>query len=214
MTLTLVGLSHQSTPVAVRERAFVSLAQAGELAASLAEDGEAVCLSTCNRTELYLGAEDAAAAESTGVATLADLAGLDRASVLPGLYRLYDEAAALHLFRVAAGLDSLVPGEAEILGQVREAFEDGAVRTVFHRLLKGCAMGCLPIELFCHLPGHEGVAFCDHDARRGSPPHRQLAPRHLNRVVDNARSVGAACLPRPSPVSLMRAPTGRKKGRR
>jgi glutamyl-tRNA reductase len=50
MTLTLVGLSHQSTPVAVRERAFVPLEQAGELARELAKDGEAVGLSTCTRT--------------------------------------------------------------------------------------------------------------------------------------------------------------------
>src|SRR5207302_1616025 len=54
VSLTLVGLSHQATPIAVRERAFVPLSQAAELAGELAGDGEAVCLSTCNRTELYV----------------------------------------------------------------------------------------------------------------------------------------------------------------
>ena len=54
MNLTLVGLSHQSTPIAVRERAFVPLPEAAELARELAGEGEAVCLSTCNRNELYL----------------------------------------------------------------------------------------------------------------------------------------------------------------
>jgi len=75
-----------------------------------------VCLSTCNRTELYF----ADLPEPAAVAALESLAGAPLDGVL---YRLHEEAAALHLFRVAAGLDSLVPGEGEILGQVRQAFE-------------------------------------------------------------------------------------------
>jgi glutamyl-tRNA reductase len=86
---------------------------AGDLARSL---GDAVCLSTCNRTELYF----ADLPEPAAVAALESLAGAPLDGVL---YRLHEEAAALHLFRVAAGLDSLVPGEGEILGQVRQAFE-------------------------------------------------------------------------------------------
>ena len=70
------------------------------------------------------------------MATLTDLAG-DRADELGAvLYRLGDEAAALHLFRVAAGLDSLVPGEGEILGQVRSAFEAGAIGPFLDRLFR------------------------------------------------------------------------------
>jgi glutamyl-tRNA reductase len=110
---------------------------AGELAAELAAGGyEAVCLSTCNRTELYLGASDAEAGERDAVAALADLAGLAEDELVPSLYRLQDEAAALHLFRVAAGLDSLVPGEAEILGQVRAAAEAGAPGRLLDRLFR------------------------------------------------------------------------------
>ena len=91
-------------------------------------------LSTCNRTELYLAREDDA--EDVAVATLTELAG-DRAAELAGvLYRLRDEAAALHLFRVAAGLDSLVPGEGEILGQVRAAYEGGATGPFLDRLCR------------------------------------------------------------------------------
>src|SRR5205823_1394643 len=78
--------------------------------------GEAVCLSTCNRTELYVASSDGDAA----LAALTTLAGEPLDGVL---YRLHEDAAALHLFRVAAGLDSLVPGEGEILGQVRAAYE-------------------------------------------------------------------------------------------
>jgi glutamyl-tRNA reductase len=133
MTLTLLGLSHQSTPVDVRERAFVPLQQAGAVAASLADEGEAVCLSTCNRTELYLVGPDA---EPRALAALESISGLPHEELRAVVYRLADEAAALHLFRVAAGLDSLVPGEGEILGQVRSAFEVGASGPVLDRLFR------------------------------------------------------------------------------
>jgi len=133
MTLTLVGLSHQGTPVAVRERAFVPLEQASELAASLAEDGEAVCLSTCNRTEIYLVGPDA---EQRALDALVSVSGLPPEELRSVVYRLADEAAALHLFRVAAGLDSLVPGEGEILGQVRAAFEAGSTGPVLDRVFR------------------------------------------------------------------------------
>jgi glutamyl-tRNA reductase len=107
--LVLVGISHHVAPLEVRARVAFDAGAAAEVAAQLAP---AVCLSTCNRTELYLEVDDAATAR----AALGDL---------PGLYELADDAAALHLFRVASGLDSLVPGEVEILGQVRDAYEAG-----------------------------------------------------------------------------------------
>jgi glutamyl-tRNA reductase len=133
VTLTLVGLSHQGTPVAVRERAFVPLARAGELAASLAGEGEAVCLSTCNRTELYLVGDDA---ERRALDAFEGVSGMPGEELRAVVYRLTDEAAALHLFRVAAGLDSLVPGEGEILGQVRAAFEAGTTGPVLDRVFR------------------------------------------------------------------------------
>jgi glutamyl-tRNA reductase len=113
MTLTLVGLSHHVAPLALRERVTLDIEAAGNLARSL---GDAVCLSTCNRTELYLEEVE----ESEAVGALEQVAGERLSGVL---YRLHEDAAALHLFRVAAGLDSLVPGEGEILGQVRAAYE-------------------------------------------------------------------------------------------
>lgn len=133
MTLALVGISHQATPLAVRERAFVPLPQAAALAQRLADGGEAVCLSTCNRTELYLVGDEAWA---RGLAALAELSGLAEDELGSVAYRLADEAAALHLFRVAAGLDSLIPGEGEILGQVRAAFEVGSPGPVLDRLFR------------------------------------------------------------------------------
>ena len=131
--MNLVGLSHQGVPLAVRERAFVPLPQAAELAAGLAAGGEAVCLSTCNRTELYLVGADA---DGRALEALAELSGLAEDELRAVVYRLSDEAAALHLFRVAAGLDSMVPGEGEILGQVRTAFEAGTTGPVLDRVFR------------------------------------------------------------------------------
>jgi glutamyl-tRNA reductase len=125
MRIVLVGTSHHYAPVELRERVALDKEHAAALAAEL---GEAVVLSTCNRTEIYVAAEDGDAAEREAVAALAD--------VEPALYRLRDRAAALHLFRVAAGLDSLVPGEGEILGQVRAAYENGRPGQLLDRLFR------------------------------------------------------------------------------
>ena len=123
MRLVLVGVSHRRAPVEVRERVALGREEAGELSRRLAAAGaEAVCLSTCNRTEIYLAEADAAAAAARAEQALAG-GGVE---LLTALYHLHDEAAALHLFRVAAGLDSLVPGVVEILGQVLVAYESVA----------------------------------------------------------------------------------------
>jgi glutamyl-tRNA reductase len=129
MQLVLVGTSHHHAPVELRERVALDPEQAAALRNEL---GDAVCLSTCNRTELYVVAEDAGEAEQRAVAALVAL----ESEVEPALYRLRDQAAALHLFRVAAGLDSLVPGEGEILGQVRAAHEAGSPGQLLDRVFR------------------------------------------------------------------------------
>jgi glutamyl-tRNA reductase len=125
MHLVLVGTSHHHAPVELRERVAFDEEAAHAVAERL---GAAVCLSTCNRTELYVEAEDADDAERRAAAVLSELE--------PALYRLRDQAAALHLFRVAAGLDSLVPGEGEILGQVRAAHEAGTPGPLLDRVFR------------------------------------------------------------------------------
>jgi len=134
MRVTLVGVSHHGARVELRERVALPAADAGALAAALGDavSGEVVCLSTCNRTELYVAHDAAVDAEAPATEVL-----LAREPALAGaVYRLRDEAAALHLFRVAAGLDSLVPGEGEILGQVRAAFEVGRTGPMLGRLFR------------------------------------------------------------------------------
>ncbi len=137
MKITLVGVSHRQAPVELRERVAVDATRAAELAHDLADGCEAVVLSTCNRTELYLASHDERRdLDQRASASLLALAGDDGAALAPVLYRLGDDSAALHLFRVAAGLDSLVPGEGEILGQVRDAFEAGATGPLLDRLFR------------------------------------------------------------------------------
>jgi glutamyl-tRNA reductase len=125
--LSLIGVSHHSAPLEVRERVAFEPEAAAELARELAGDeGEAVCLSTCNRTELYVAGPGA---ERRAVELLSEEAeGV--------LYRRRDDEAARHLFRVAAGLDSRVRGETEILGQVRAAYALGAPGPLLDRLFR------------------------------------------------------------------------------
>jgi glutamyl-tRNA reductase len=127
MRLSLVGISHRHAPVEVRERVALHADDASALAREL---GDAVVLSTCNRTELYVVGDDA---EERALAALRAIGGDEVAALA---YRLSDQAAALHLFRVAAGLDSLVPGEGEILGQVRAAHEAGEPGALLNRLFR------------------------------------------------------------------------------
>jgi glutamyl-tRNA reductase len=136
MRLSLVGVSHHRAAVELRERVALDADGAAALARRLSAEHEAVVLSTCNRTELYLASTDGAALEETSVAALLDLAGDADEQLAPVLYRLADDSAALHLFRVAAGLDSLVPGEGEILGQVRAAYESGTPGPFLDRLFR------------------------------------------------------------------------------
>ncbi len=124
--LSLVGISHHGATLEVRERVALDPDEAAELARELAGDeGEAVCLSTCNRTELYVAGPGA---EERAAGALGEVEG--------GLYRRADDEAARHLFRVAAGLDSRVRGETEILGQVRAAYALGTPGPLLDRLFR------------------------------------------------------------------------------
>src|SRR4051812_8242512 len=123
MRLVAVGLSHRSAALDLRGRVALDEAHRRCLLANLRDAGVsgAAALATCNRTELYVTGADAAALTTLAEHELAEAASTHLAELEPSLYRLRDDVAALHLIRVAAGLDSLVPGEAQILGQVREA---------------------------------------------------------------------------------------------
>jgi len=124
MHLLLIGISHRTAPVELRERVdFQVRGVAGALRA-LAERGsarEAVVVSTCNRAELYVACDEAAATRQDLVRFVSEYNGVPATEIAPHIYEVVDLEVAQHLFRVAAGLDSLVMGEPQILGQVKDA---------------------------------------------------------------------------------------------
>jgi glutamyl-tRNA reductase len=124
MHLLLVGISHRTAPVDLRERIDFQARGVAEALRALAERGsarEAVVVSTCNRAELYVACDEAAATRQDLVHFVSDFNGVPSTEIAPHVYEMVDLEVARHLFRVAAGLDSLVMGEPQILGQVKDA---------------------------------------------------------------------------------------------
>jgi glutamyl-tRNA reductase len=121
-----IGVSHKTAPVEVRERVALTEAQAAEFLRDLrgtADVQEAVAISTCNRTELYLVVGDPVEAESSALAMLSTRAGIRPTALAPAIYSHRNCDAARHLYRVASGLESMIVGETEIQGQVKRAYE-------------------------------------------------------------------------------------------
>lgn len=122
MRVLMVGASHTAASVAVRERLHLALQLAPEIGPLRAgENAEAVVLSTCNRTEIYLATADVDRAAALAFDELPRLTGVGAGELRSVLSVLTDGDAVAHLFAVAGGLDSTVVGETQILGQVREA---------------------------------------------------------------------------------------------
>ena len=124
--LLAIGVSHKTAPVEVRERLVLPEARAAEFLRDLrgaADIQEAVAISTCNRTELYLVVGDPVEAESRVLAMLASQAGIRPTGLASAIYSHRNCEAARHLYRVTAGLESMIVGEAEIQGQIKRAYE-------------------------------------------------------------------------------------------
>src|ERR1700720_758394 len=145
MEIVLVGLNHRTAPVEVRERVSFTTEQARRAAEELRARGileETLVLSTCNRSEVYGVPPESSHECAPGLSTFLSEFHSVRPDILGvSLYHHYDQEAVRHLFRVSAGLDSMMLGEAEILGQVREAYrfahEQGATGPVLNRLFQG-----------------------------------------------------------------------------
>ena len=142
--LLVLGVSHKTAPLGLRERLALTEGRAvgvlGELVQT-AEVSEAAAISTCNRTELYMYASDAVNAESQALTVLAHEADIRPTELVSHLYSFRGPSAADHLFRVTAGLESMIVGEAEIQGQVKRAYElalvEDATGPVLNRLFRG-----------------------------------------------------------------------------
>jgi glutamyl-tRNA reductase len=142
MHLTLVGLSHKTAPIEIREKLTFPAARQAEALSSLTCSEavvEAVILSTCNRTEVYVVTVGEAGPDAV-VRFMCDFHGLEREGLERYLYVVEGKQVVRHLFRVVASLDSMVLGEAQILGQAKEAydqaFSNGATGRVFNKLFR------------------------------------------------------------------------------
>jgi glutamyl-tRNA reductase len=126
MPIAVVGANHRTAPIEIRERFAMGRTEAPVVLADLVDGGitaEAVLLSTCNRSEMYMSLADLTRGDSAFRAILADRVGLSAEKLRGYLYIHRDQSAVQHLFRVTAGLDSMVLGEPQIQGQVKEAYQ-------------------------------------------------------------------------------------------
>jgi glutamyl-tRNA reductase len=142
--LIALGVSHRTAPLELRERVALTEGRAVGVLGELVESEqvhEAAAISTCNRTELYLFVAEPVEAETLALGVLAREADIRPTELVESLYSLRATEAARHLFGVAAGLDSMILGEAEIQGQVKRAYElalvEGATGPVLNRLFRG-----------------------------------------------------------------------------
>jgi glutamyl-tRNA reductase len=141
LDLVVVGLSHHTAPVEVREKLSLGNGTTEQVLAEMVATPlvrEVVLLSTCNRVEVVACCEHGGGAESGLTARLLAVGGLERSAVADSLFELHGRDAVRHVFRVASSLDSMVVGEPQILGQVKQQFEAcdaaDAVGPVLHRV--------------------------------------------------------------------------------
>jgi glutamyl-tRNA reductase len=140
--LTVVGVSHRTAPIDVRERLTFGAEEIAPALASLCRDDlgtEAVLLSTCNRTEIYAASREDSTIAADALRLLSERLGAPAADVG---YVHHDKDAVAHLFRVTSGMDSMILGEAQIHGQVRRAWElgRGTSRAVLNRLFQSALL--------------------------------------------------------------------------
>jgi len=148
MSVLVVGLSHRTAPVALLERA----ALAGDAQAKLLADvaatehtAEALVLSTCNRVEVYADVDKFHGALTDLSELLARYAGVPLESLTPHLYVHYEDRAVAHLFSVVCGLDSMVVGESQIVGQVKHALRLAQAAGTTSRVLSGLVQQALRV---------------------------------------------------------------------
>jgi glutamyl-tRNA reductase len=148
MSILLVGVSHTSAPVSLLERMCLDPEQAAKLATAVSQSdfaSEAVVVATCNRLEVYAEVDRFHGSVEDISDQLAATAGGARDDVVPHLYVHYDEAAVAHLFALASGLDSMVVGESQILGQVRAALQRGQEQGTVGAVLNGAFQQALRV---------------------------------------------------------------------
>ena len=179
MSVLIVGMSHKSAPIELLERASLDTDAAVKLSHRALETSsvtEAAVISTCNRVEIYVEAERFHGAVEEVSGLLAEHAELDREQLVQHVYVHYDDAAVAHLFAVASGLDSMILGESQILGQVRDALHSAQAEATVGPVLNALFQQALRI-------GKRGHAETGID---------KLAPSTVTAGLDAAGSIAAA----------------------
>lgn len=222
MAILVVGLNHKSAPVEMRERVAFGpdiLVAALRSLVGQTQISEGLILSTCNRTEVYCSTDTEGG--ETVASWLSEFHGLDREQLAPHLYTWLDRDAVAHLLRVASGLDSMVLGEPQILGQVKTAFQtacdSGATGKLLGRLFQNAfavakevrtdtAIGNSPVSVAFAAVGLARQIFSDLSEQTallvGAGETIELAARHLhqhgvgrilvaNRTVERAHALAA-----------------------
>ena len=132
MSVLVVGMSHRSAPVALLERLSMDDTVQTETTTALVSQpslSEAMIISTCNRLEVYAVTNSFHSGVEDVLSVLADKSGVEEGELRSYLYVRYADAAAEHMMTVASGLDSMVVGEQQIIGQVRSSYQDATVRS-------------------------------------------------------------------------------------
>jgi len=153
VTLLVVGVSHRTAPVSLLDRVALVEGAAERLQVDLLGSphvAESLVLSTCNRVEVYAEVSKFHGGVLDVTETLAKVTGVDRDELTPHLYVRYEDRAVQHMFEVAAGLDSMVVGEQQILGQVRGALRTGQELETIGRNLNDLAQAALRVGKRVH----------------------------------------------------------------
>ncbi|MFJ8255525.1 glutamyl-tRNA reductase [Streptomyces sp. NPDC094466] len=224
MSLLVVGLSHRSAPVSVLERASLAVeTQAKLLQDTLAAEPatEAAVLATCNRIELYADVDKFHAGVAELSTLLAQHSGVGLEELTPYLYVHYEDRAVHHLFSVACGLDSMVVGEGQILGQIKDALARGQELHTAGRLLNDLFQQALRVGKRAHSEtgidraGQSLVTFGLQQLAAGADPGRWAAgKRALVIGAGSMSSLAAATLARTGVADIVVANRTRSRADR
>ncbi|NSC23212.1 glutamyl-tRNA reductase [Streptomyces albus subsp. chlorinus] len=210
MSLLVVGLSHRSAPVSVLERAALPPQARGKLlqdAVGAEPAAEAAVLSTCNRIELYADVDKFHAGVAELSTLLAQHSGVTLDELTPYLYVHYEDRAVHHLFSVACGLDSMVVGEGQILGQIKDALAVAQEQHTAGRLLNDLFQQALRVGKRAHSEtgidkaGQSLVTFGLEQLAAGAPVEEWARGRR-------ALVIGAGSMSSLAAVTLARAGVG------
>src|SRR4051794_1177165 len=205
MSVLVVGVSHKTAPVSVLERLALDDDTQAKLVSDVASSEhvlEATVLSTCNRVEIYADVDRFHGSVEVVSRLLCELADEAPEDVVPHLYVHYDDGAVSHLFNVASGLDSMVVGESQILGQAREALRAGQESGTVGPALNSLFQQALRVGKRAH---------AETDIDRAAPTlvtaALEQATAHLGRDADlKALVVGAGAMAGLSVATLSRGP--------